>query len=202
MGMTCTLYRVVASETKHLRANPAAVEELMFPPGSTPPMVEVREKGLTGWLLHLVGVKITQVDPNWIPPEGAELDGDRELDLEGVWHGLHYILTGTAWEGKPPASFLILGGEEIGDEDDDNPPRLLEPNQVRELSAFLAALSDEEFLRRFDAERMTALDIHPAIWKQDKDPNPIELLQGGFDELRQFVATAAEHGEAIVVHLG
>ena len=70
---------------------------------------------------------------------------------------------------------------------------------MREFSAFLAALSNEEFLRRFDPERMMELDIHPAIWKQDKDPNPIELLQGGFDELRQFVATAAERGEAIVV---
>ena len=197
--MTCTLYRVPASETKRLRANPAAVETLRFPPGSTPPVVEVREKGITGWLLHLVGVKITQVDPNWVPPEQAEADDGRQLDLEGVWHGLHYILTGAAWEGKPPASFLIVGGEEIGDEDEDIRPRLLEPNQVREFSAFLAALSNEEFLRRFDPERMMELDIHPAIWKQDKDPNPIELLQGGFDELRQFVATAAERGEAIVV---
>jgi hypothetical protein len=163
--------------------------------------VEVREKGVGGWLLQLIGVKITQVDPNWVPPEGEDLDDDRVLDLEGVWHGLHYIFTGTAWEGAPPASLLIVGGEEIGDEDDGNPPRLLQPNQVREFSSFLASLTDQELLRRFDADRMTALDIDPAIWKGDSDPNPMELLQGGFGDLRQFVATAAERGEAIVVHL-
>ena len=202
MGMTCSLYRVAASDIRRLRDSPEAVEELFFPPGSTPPVVEVREKGLMGWLLHLIGVKITQVDPNWEPPEGADLTDDRVLDLEGVWHGLHYIFTGTAWEGEPPASFLIVGGEYIGDEADDNPARLLEPSQVREFSAFLASLTDQEFLRRFDAERMTALDIHPAIRRRDEDPNPTELLSRGFGELRQFIATAAEHGEAIVVHVG
>ena len=203
MGMTCTLYRVAASDIRRLRDSPEAVEELFFPPGSTPPVVEVREKGLMGWLLHLIGVKISQVDPNWVPPEGEEeLHDDRTLDLEGVWHGLHYLFTGTAWEGEPPASLLIVGGEDIGNEDDDSPPRLIKPNQVREFSAFLASLTDEAFLRRFDAERMAALDIHPSIWKQDKDPNPTELLQSGFDDLRKFVATAAEHAEAIVVHLG
>jgi len=202
MGMTCTLYRVAASDIERLRKSPAALEELFFPPGSTPPVVEVREKGIMGWLLHLIGVKISQVDPNWEPPEGADLTDDRVLDLEGVWHGLHYILTGTAWEGEPPASFLIVGGEDIGDEADDNPARLLEPNQVRECSTFLASLSSEEFLRRFDPERMVALEISPGIWKQEKDPNPVEMLQSGLDKLRKFVATASEQGDAIVVHLG
>ena len=201
MGMTCTLYRVAASDIERLRKSPAAVEELFFPPGSTPPVVEVREKGILGWLLRLIGVKITQVDPNWEPPDGVDLHDDRVLDLEGVWHGLHYIFTGTAWDGEPPASYLIVGGEEIGDEDDESPPRLVEPHQVREFSGFLAALSNEEFLRRFDAERMAALDIHPSIWKQDNGPGPIELLQTGFEELRKFVAIAAERGEAIVVHV-
>jgi len=161
----------------------------------------VREKGITGWLLLLIGVKITQVDPNWEPPEGADLHDDRVCDLEAVWHGLHYVFTGTAWEGQPPASLLILGGEEIGGDDDDSPPRLLEPRQVREFSSFLASLTDQEFLRRYDADRMMALDISPAIWKQHRDPNPIELLQNGFGQLRQFVATAAARGEAIIVHL-
>ena len=201
MGMACTLYRVATSDIERLRKSPAAVEELFFPPGSTPPVVEVREKGITGWLLHLIGVQITQVDPNWEPPEGADAHDDRVLDLEGVWHALHYVFTGTAWEGQPPASFLIVGGEDIG-EDDDNPARLLQPSQVREFAAFLTSLSNEELVRRFDPERMMALEIGPAIWKQEKNPNSIEMLQGGFDELRKFVATAAEQGEAIVVHLG
>src|SRR5262245_32769999 len=140
MGMSCSLYRVPQPDIEQLRANPAAVEALFFPPGSTPPVVEVREKGLTGRILHLIGVKITQVDPNWVPPEGAEPDQGRGIDLDKAWHGLHYIFTGTVWEGEPPGCFLVHGGEEVGDEDDDTRPRLLDPNQVRQFSAFLASI--------------------------------------------------------------
>jgi hypothetical protein len=199
MGMTCTLYRVAASEIDHLRASPTAVEELFFPPGSTPPVVEVREKGITGWLLHLIGVKISQVDPNWEPPEETALD-EGLLDLEGAWHGLHYIFTGTAWEGAPPGCFLISGGDEISDEDD-SPPRLLGPDQVRQFSNFLASISDEELARRFDAAQMTALDISPAIWDREENPNPLDVLREGLRDLRTFVASAANRGEAIVVHV-
>ena len=204
MGMTCALYRVSASEIAHLRASPEAVQALLSPPGSVPPVVEVREKGIGGWILRLFGVKVTQVDPTWEPPAGIVQEDDRQIDLDRAWHGLHYILTGTAWEGEPPACFLLAGGEEIGDENDDDRPRLLEPNQVRQLSAFLAAISDEEFRRRFDPERMAALEIYPeSIWKRiDDRPSPLDYLRGGFDDLRAFVATSADRGEAIVVHIG
>lgn len=198
--MTCSLYRVAASEIDHLRASPKAVDELFFPPGSTPPVVEVREKGITGWLLHLIGVKISEVDPNWDPPEETALD-EGVLDLEGAWHGLHYIFTGTAWEGAPPGCFLISGGDEIGDEDEDSPPRLLGPDQVRQFSNFLASISDEELTRRFDAAQMTALDISPAIWDREENPNPLDVLREGLRDLRTFVASAADRGEAIVVHV-
>lgn len=198
--MTCSLYRVAASEIEHIRQSPEAVEELFFPPGSTPPVVEVREKGIAGWLLRLFGVQVTQVDPDWEPPEEAAPE-DNVLDLEGTWHGLHYIFTGTAWEGEPPACFLVSGGEEIGAEDHDSPPRLLNPEQVRQFSAFLGSISDDELLRRFDADRMTALNIAPSIWKRDEDLNPLDVLREGLGELRTFTATAAGHDEAIVVHL-
>jgi hypothetical protein len=200
MGMTCTLYRVAASEIARLRKSPDALEELFFPPGSTPPVVEVREKGITGWLLHLIGVKITQVDPNWDPPEETALD-EGVLDLEVAWHGLHYIFTGTAWEGAPPGCFLISGGDEIGDEDGDSPPRLLGPDQVRRFSDFLASISDDELTRRFDAAQMSALDISPAIWQREENPNPLDVLREGLRDLRTFVASAADRGEAIVVHV-
>lgn len=201
MGMTCSLYRVAASEVDHLRKNPDALSALLFPPDSTPPVVEVRERGITGWLLHLIGVKITQVDPSWVPTEPTQADQERECDLDKSWHGLHYIFTGTAWEGEPPACFLVAGGQEIGD-DDDSRPRLLDPNEVREFSAFLAALSEEEFTRRFDGERMTALDIYPgAIWKRETDPTSLDYLRGCFADLRAFVARAATAGDAVIIAL-
>jgi hypothetical protein len=201
MGMTCTLRRVSPADCERLRADASAVEELLYPEGSTPPVVEVREKGLLGWILRLMPVKVTQVDPTWVPPEREEPDDGSEIDLDKAWHGLHFIFTGTASEGDPPGCFLVRGGEEIGDEDDATRPRLLDPNQVRQWSAFLASVSDEEFSRRYDADRMTALEIYPeAIWKRDagSQHSPVKYLRAALDDLRAFVAAAAGRGDGIV----
>jgi hypothetical protein len=205
MGMTCTLRRASAADCERLRAEPEAVREFLFPEGSAPPVVEVREKGLAGWILRLFGVKVTQVDPNWVPPERTAPDDGSELDLDKAWHGLHFILTGTASDGEPPGGFLVHGGQEIGDEDDDSRPRLLDPTEVRQFSDFLASLSDDEITRRYDAERMTALEIYPeAMWKRDAGSQhpPIDYLRGAFHDLRTFVATAAERGDGVVVAIG
>jgi hypothetical protein len=202
MGMTCTLRRASPADCERLRSDASAVEEFLYPEGSTPPVVEVREKGLLGWILRFMPVTVTQVDPNWVPPEGAETDDGSEIDLDKAWHGLHFIFTGTAWEGDPPGCFLVQGGEEIGDDDGDTPPRLLDPSQVRQWSAFLASLSDEEFSRRYDADRMTALEIYPeVIWKRDaaSQHSPVEYLRTALADLRAFVAAAADHGDGIVI---
>jgi Domain of unknown function (DUF1877) len=202
MGMTCTLRQASAAQCKRLRAEPETVEEFLYPEGAAPRVVEVREKGLSGWILRLMPVKVTQTDPDWVPPEHPGADNDSQLDIDKAWHGLHFIFTGAASEGEPPGCFLVNGGEEIGDEDDDNRPRLLDPKQVRQFSDFLTSLSDDEFTRRYDAERMTALEIYPeVIWKRDAGSQnpPIDYLRSAFHDLRAFVATAADRGNAIVV---
>jgi hypothetical protein len=43
-------------------------------------------------------------------------------DLEKSWQGIHYLLTGTAWEGDPPLNFLLAGGREVDIEIGLGPP--------------------------------------------------------------------------------
>jgi hypothetical protein len=47
--------------------------------------------------------------------EDAEMP-ESDLDLDKSWHGIHYLLTGTAWEIDEGAGTAILGGEEIGED--------------------------------------------------------------------------------------
>lgn len=58
-------------------------------------------------------------DPEQIEGFLYESDGssDDEEYLDKAWHGLHFLFTGTAWEGDPPLNFLVSGGREIGDVD-------------------------------------------------------------------------------------
>jgi hypothetical protein len=161
--------------------------------------------GLAGWIMRLLPISELIVDPNWVPPEHPAADEGRVLDLDKAWHGLHFLLTGTAWDGEEPGCFLLAGGQEIGDDEADSRPRVLDANQVRRFSEFLSAISTQELQRRFDPARMNLLDISPeGIWAGDLAPDmpAFKYLSESFDDLRTFVGGAAEQSDAVIVQLG
>jgi hypothetical protein len=204
MGMTCTLHRVPSAEIGRLVNDPAAVRRLLF--GDDEDWIVTKPKGLVGFLLRFTPLSIestTRREP--LSDEDVDRIKETECDLEGVWQGLHFLFTGTAWEGSEPASYLVCGGEAVGDDDFDDPPRLLRPEQVRDFSGFLAGLSDDELRRRYDPERMTELKIEPAsLWLEHHGPDegPLPQVVEAFNNLRAFTDKAASAGDSLIVHLG
>lgn len=129
--------------------------------------------------------------------EGAATP-EPDLDLDKAWHGIHYLLTGTAWEwGEEPAGAAILGGDVIGEDNGYGPARLLRPEAVRAIAAALDALSVEELRARFDPDAMAAADIYPNIWGTDDEFD--NYLAPYFTELRRFYAAAAANGQAVLL---
>src|SRR5262245_20022041 len=157
MAMTGGLYRATAADIEKLVDEPESIEEFMEASTWAPPVREVRPKGVLGWLMKLTPVTVLEVDPAAEPPQDYDPANDRpHCDLEGVWHGLHFLFTGTAWEGEEPAGYLIRGGEEIGNADELGYYVLqaLSPARVEQFSAFLRRLSREELERRFNPARL------------------------------------------------
>lgn len=123
------------------------------------------------------------------------------VSLEKAWHGLHYLLTGTAWEGEAPLNFIVLGGEPIGEDDFGmGPARLLAPEQVQELDAALWPVTDEQLWGRFDKDRLHAEEIYPGIWDEPEADLREEYLMY-FHELKTFVRQAAGNGCGLVIVL-
>jgi hypothetical protein len=200
MGMYATLRRVTPADVERLRADQRLLDAFLF--GEPPIVVEERVPGVLGFFLRLTRIKVEHAepappsdDPLWPPPAAGE-----QLELDKAWHGLHFLLTGTADGGAEPACYLLTGGEEIGD-DEDVHTRLLAPDQVRAMAEHLVALGVDELTRRFDPERMTTLGIYPTvIWTRPEDTDaPRAFLLDAFTGLREFVAHAARDGDAIVV---
>lgn len=188
---------------ERLRRDPGAVASFLGFEDDGIGVVEVRPKGLLGWILRLLPITITEVDPRSVE-DAAPSRGDetRVIDLDKAWHGLHFLFTGTAEGGDAPACYLLDGGESL---DDEGMARLLNPDQVRSFSALLAGLTASALESRFDAGRMNELDIYPGpIWGRTDEAgeSPLEWLLGCFQELNAFVAGAAEAGDGMVVHLG
>ncbi|HXK33237.1 MAG TPA: YfbM family protein [Dehalococcoidia bacterium] len=203
MGMTCTLHRVTPSEIDQLVKDPAKVSEILFADDEN--WTVTKPGGLVGFLLRFTPMSIETATPRE-PLNEEDLDKlrERECDLEGTWHGLHFLFTGTAWEGAEPACYLVRGGEAVGGDEFDDPPRLLRPDLVRGFRRFLDGLSEDELRGRFDRRRMSELSIDPArLWLRRATPadEALALLLRAFNELRTFTERAATAGDGVIVHL-
>ena len=144
-----------------------------------------------------------------IAPDEAEqfvldLDQDTQewLSLDKAWHGLHYLLTETAWEGEEPLCFLCQGGVELNWDDSffEVQPRALTPNQVTNWSQAMALLDEDVLKARFEPTRMTELSIYPEIWKRSPaDDDTLGYLLKHFRELQGFLSKAAVAGRGLLI---
>jgi hypothetical protein len=123
------------------------------------------------------------------------------LDVDKAWHGIHWLLSGSAWEGDWPLGFIVTGGTAIGDEDVGyGPARALRSAEVLELNTALAKVSRDELKERFDPEELTKAEIYPQIW--DEGDEALDYLLGGFDDLKKYVAEAAAKKMGMLVWIG
>jgi uncharacterized protein DUF1877 len=123
------------------------------------------------------------------------------LSLDKAWHGVHYVLCGEVEPGAALLSQAVLGGVELGEDEEGlsgyGPPRYFTAAQVAELGRALSRPElESEAAARFDAERMSQLNIYPG-W----EPSDAEEVMDGFRRLRDFYSDAADKGRAIVTCL-
>jgi len=125
------------------------------------------------------------------------------LNIDKAWHALHFLFTGTAWEGEPPANFLVTGGTQIGEVDVGyGPARSFTPAEVRSIAAFLDGQREDELKSRIDLEAMQTLDIYPSVWSEDTDiEEEWEYLVTSFREMKQFVGQAAQANLSMIVYI-
>ena len=139
-----------------------------------------------------------QTAGTWFDPTTAP-DGEAWC-MDKAWHGVHYLLTGSAWGGQPPLNFLVAGPE-IGDVDVGyGPARAHAPEAVGAIAAALATVSEATLRATFDPGAMEAATVYPTVWTRDGDA-ALAWLLGEFAGLREFVAAAAAAGDGLVLWL-
>ncbi|WP_431946969.1 YfbM family protein [Micromonospora marina] len=124
--------------------------------------------------------------------------GPDELDLDKAWHGLHYLLTGDAYEIRGDAGPAVLGGDPIGPDLGMGPARLLMPDAVRAVAAGLDAVDDATLRARFDPAAMSEAGIYPHIWNDGVDEFD-NYLMPNLTALRDFYRDAAARGDAALL---
>jgi hypothetical protein len=122
----------------------------------------------------------------------------RHLDIGKSWHGIHYLLTGSAAAVAGPLSYAILGGTRILKDGKPISTSYLSPEQVRALASALDLTSAADLRERFDPNAMKAHAIYPTvIWKENPD-DELEILLDDFQRLVAFYRTNANRGDAVL----
>jgi len=125
-------------------------------------------------------------------------------DLDKAWHGIHWLLTGSADGGEEPLCYLVAGGEPVGDVDVGyGPARALTSEQVAAWDAALSRIPREELARRFDPKAMLDAQIYPEIWARSikGEEDTLEYVLQGYGSLRDFVAAARKEHSGLLVYL-
>lgn len=117
------------------------------------------------------------------------------LALDKSWHGLHYLLCGEVEPGPTVLSQAVIGGLELGDDYGYGPARHFSPSQVAAIARELNRPNLEtEMKSRFNARRMSSLDIYPKGWS----PADAAWLLNEFRRLRDFYDNANSRHCAVV----
>jgi hypothetical protein len=135
----------------------------------------------------------------------AAYDGraDDLVDVDKAWHCLHFLLTGTAWEGEPPLDFVVRGGREVGDDVGYGPARTFASHELRTIADALDRIDRRDLVRRFDAAKMDRLEIYPGGWN-DVDPTSEDsfgYFSGAFDAVRDLARRGRDAGLGLLVWL-
>jgi hypothetical protein len=197
MSMILSLAAVSDVTIDRLHAHPALVWRVIAPEDAEA-LAAATASG-PGWLAQLFGRATPAPLPllTLVEGEGAM------TDLDKAWHGIHYLLTGTAWEGEPPLNALVTSGREVGKEDVGyGPARTLTAAETREVAAALARLDDATLRGRFAPAEMMRLEIYPEIW--DRDPaedDTLGYLMEYLSELRGALNMASAQGLGLLVSI-
>jgi hypothetical protein len=126
------------------------------------------------------------------------------VDMDKAWHCLHFLLTGTSWEGEPPLDFIVKGGVPVGEEDVGyGPARVFTATEVAAIAAALSPIGAKQLLARFDLMQLEALEIYPGRWDAIDVRSEYELgyFLGPFEELKRITERARAEQLAMIVWL-
>ena len=136
--------------------------------------------------------------------EEMQEDDDSVLDLDKLWDGLHFLLTGVTGckpiEGNPLSESIVGKSRFIDDDDSDFIAYSFSENVV-EISEALRDFDIDIAIDGFQPQEFRRNDIYPDIWMHEDKESLQKELRESFLELKSFYEKAVEHKKGIVVSI-
>ena len=160
------------------------------------PATEIKTPSFLG---KLFGAKASAKEKNdtWEPSEKAEA-----FDVDKAWQGIHFLLTGSDWEGDGPLAFMLRGGRDIKEDLGYGTPHCFTSAEVKEISSALDRIDIADLHAKADPAEFAAKAIYPQIWKSEPKEECIGYVTENLKSLREFVRKTAESNRGLIVYLG
>lgn len=193
MSMIGCFYALRDEDLEAIVQKPKRIAKLWATPKSEPP-------AKLSFFSKLFGAKPPpkeeDADP-WTPTEKAEY-----FDVDKAWHGVHYLLTGSAWEGHGSLAFVLRGGRSIKEDLGYGPPHGFTSAEVKAIDTALQGINPEELYAKADPEDLASKEIYPTVWQDEPKEECIGYVIEHLKGLKDFVAKTAQTNRALIAHLG
>lgn len=123
------------------------------------------------------------------------------VDIDKSWAGIIFLLTGQNFDNSTHPLAKVLFSGQIVDQEQDlgyGPGQYLTPDQVKELNEEVSKISIDELSKKYDAKRMTELEVYPNIWEDEDEAN---YLTKYFQTIQEVYAEASKNDEAIITFI-
>jgi hypothetical protein len=137
-----------------------------------------------------------------VPPIAwAFVDGD-DIMLDKAWHGIHFLLTGSAEPTGGPLSLLLEEWPEIGDVQIGwRPAVAINAAAMSDFNEALEGTAVVDLRGRYDTRRMAAEDVYLADAFDDDREQGFQYLTHWIAGLRIFAAHCVAHHSGAVGYL-
>lgn len=125
--------------------------------------------------------------------------GEQVINLDKAWHGIHYLLNGTAWKVTSVAGQAILGGKEFGTDMGYGLPRVVPADEVKKVAKALSMVTLQQLSARYDTQVMEKEEIYPTIIWRREGADALKWLVDDYAELCKFYQHAAEKDQAVII---
>ncbi len=200
MSMTMTIYSLSDGNISKLLNEPTLIWRFLEP--DTPEFYYHatgmgKKPGIIGKLLGKKTIPI----PESLPQVLLGKKEGKECYLDKAWGGIHYLLTGSVWEGEEPLSFLLCSGDPIGHVDVGyGPARVIKASETAKICAAINLIDAQKLMSRFNPKEMSKVDVYPNIWESEKE-EAFEYCLESFDSLKDHLNEAVSSDLGILIRM-
>ena len=134
----------------------------------------------------------------------ALLENNKSYDMDKLWDGLHFILTGTSASTPIEDDLLseaIVGTSMFSDDEDADFIAYIYPDRLKEILTELDKFDISNALNEFSPRVLARNHIYPNIWHEVYKDDLKNSLIESFNELREFYHSICDLHKGVIVSI-